>query len=206
MPLNIKLFIFHKSVNCFISNLFSTIVPGNTSVHLDIVFASKMTDIITSIISKKGEHFISSTEYACEQMPEYSLFSKFVLKPNNKATVDKFKAVCFSQIAGEFAYMLNFINLEGFKNDISQGKLFVSRSQVNKIRSNAAEVGEFIDELLFASNRNDPENIEMSEFMEEQDILVYDKIFFLILEPSKISQFEEIKNLLTIHQKLESKM
>ena len=63
--------------------------------------------------------------------------------------------------------MLNFINLEGFKNDISQGKLFVSRSQVNKIRSNAAEVGEFIDELLFASNRNDPENIEMSEFMEE---------------------------------------
>ena len=96
MPLNIKLFIFHKSVNCFISNLFSTIVPGNTSVHLDIVFASKMTDIITSIISKKGEHFISSTEYACEQMPEYSLFSKFVLKPNNKATVDKFKAVCFS--------------------------------------------------------------------------------------------------------------
>jgi len=91
--------------------------------------------------------------------------------------------------------MLNFISLEGFDNDVSKGNLFVSRSQVNRVRQDAEEVGELIDELLFATNRNDPENIEMSEFMEELDILVYDKMFFLILEPSKISQFEEVKNL-----------
>jgi len=91
--------------------------------------------------------------------------------------------------------MLNFVSLEGFDNDVSKGNLFVSRSQVNRVRQDAEEVGELIDELLFATNRNDPENIEMSEFMEELDILVYDKMFFLILEPSKISQFEEVKNL-----------
>ena len=68
--------------------------------------------------------------------------------------------------------MLNFISLEGFDNDVSKGNLFVSRSQVNRVRQDAEEVGELIDELLFATNRNDPENIEMSEFMEELDIFL----------------------------------
>ena len=99
--------------------------------------------------------------------------------------------------------MLNFISLEGFNKEESIGNLFVSRSNVNKVRHDAQEVGELIDELLFAQNRNDPENIEMSEYMEELDILIYDKMFFLILEPSKISEFEDIKSLLVIHEKLE---
>ena len=206
MPLNIKLFIFHKSVACFISRIFHSISPNNTSLKLNITFNCKMIDIIVSKISKEGEHFISPSEYSHEKMDDYSLFSKFVLKPKSRESVDRFKAVCFSQIAGEFAYMLNFISLEGFDNDVSKGNLFVSRSQVNRVRQDAEEVGELIDELLFATNRNDPENIEMSEFMEELDILVYDKMFFLILEPSKISQFEEVKNLQEIHAKLESKI
>lgn len=80
----------------------------------------------------------------------------------------------------------------------SIGKLFVSRSQVNTIRSDVTDVGELIDELLFAPNRNDVENIELSDFMEALDILKYDKMFFLILEPGKMGGFDETKKYLDI--------
>jgi len=113
-------------------------------------------------------------------MPEYSLFKKFVISPLNRETVEKFKACCFNLIAGEFAWSLNFISLEGFVNNNSVGNLFVSRSQVGKIRDDVSEAGELIDELLFAPKRNDAENIEMSELMESLDILVFNKVFFLI--------------------------
>lgn len=83
MPLNIKLFIFHKSVNSFISNVFSTLEPGQdpqNPLTCQLFLLDTMSDLIVKTISTQGEYFISTAEYSVERIPEYSLFKKFTIK------------------------------------------------------------------------------------------------------------------------------
>ena len=81
MPMNIKLFIFHKSVNSFITNTFSRLKNGQQNCQVSLVLLDKMADVIIKTISSKGENFIPSTEYSVEQMNDYSLFKKFTITP-----------------------------------------------------------------------------------------------------------------------------
>jgi hypothetical protein len=83
MPLNIKLFIFHKSVNSFISNVFSSLEPGQNPqnrVTCQLFLLDTMSDLIVKTISTPGEYFIPTNEYSVERIPEYSLFKKFTIK------------------------------------------------------------------------------------------------------------------------------
>lgn len=98
------------------------------------------------------------------------------------------------------------MSIEAWNCGVSIGSLFVSRTNVGKIRNDVTEIGELIDELLFAPKRQDPAFIELSALMEFLDILTYDKNFFLILDPTKGCNWEDSLNLLGINKVVEDKM
>jgi hypothetical protein len=114
----------------------------------------------------------------------------------------------FGLIAGEFAFRLNFVSLEVFTDNVSVGSLFVTRSSVNAVQENSEggyEVGELIDQMLFAGKRNEPMAIELGSLMQSSDILEWDKFFFLILEPGKVCSYSETSEFLKIHKNIENK-
>ena len=100
------------------------------------------------------------------------------------------------------------MSLEVFTNNASVGSLFVTRSSVNTVQENAEggyEVGELIDQMLFAGKRNEPMAIELGSLMQSLDILEWDKFFFLILEPGKVCTYSETTEFLKIHKNIENK-
>ena len=76
VPLNIKLFIFHKTVSAFISQMFGDCLWKSS---MNIVMLDQMADLLLNTVA--GEVDLPNLKNECQvnAMEEYSLFKRFTI-------------------------------------------------------------------------------------------------------------------------------
>lgn len=76
VPLNIKLFIFHKTVNAFISKMFDDCLWKSS---MNIVMLDQMADLLLNTVA--GELDLPALKDECQvnTIEEYSLFKRFTI-------------------------------------------------------------------------------------------------------------------------------
>lgn len=90
---------------------------------------------------------------------------------------------------------------------IEQGRsintLFINRSSATKITENVDKVSDLVDQMILRPKKQDPIYIELADLMQALDVLQFDKLFLLVLEPGKVSTYDETSDYIGIHKCIE---
>ena len=100
LPLNIKLFIFHKAVNTFVSRL-----RIEYDGQIQMILLGEVAESLMDMVNNETD-YNALIKDCCkvETLEEYSLFKKLTFRPIKNTDMASFLKYCFAMIAGENAY------------------------------------------------------------------------------------------------------
>ena len=199
LPLNIKLFIFHRAVHGFISRL-----NIDNDGQVQMVLLDEIAQNLMDLIKNEPDYGVAIVDRCrVEFIDEYSLFRKLTFRPMKNTDMTSFYKYLFSVIAGENAYKLQFMHIDLIENSRTTHTLFINRSSATKITESVDKVSDLVDQMILRPKKQDPAYIELADLMQTLDVLQYDKLFFLVVEPGKVSTYDETADFVGIHKCIE---
>ena len=202
-PLNIKLFIILKMILALFTRISASVRDGGSfdlQFMLQSKYAKVMTDYLESIPAIDKDN-----DYAIRVFKEGEDLMVINLRSTIPLMLEHCKKFFYDMLTQSTAPGFFFINIEvqyKFSSSRRDGEspsqsLTIMRSQVQSVNSSLSYKDCFQSVI-----GNCPEP-SVTKFTTQQAQLANSKLFFLVLEPGKVSSYEESLALLDIHLQLD---
>lgn len=196
-PLNIKLFVMHKAISVFLGNA-KPILEGSNQASLEIIVEETMADfIITHFKDESSTGLLNRTNYK-------GIYKLIRLDSKIPYLIDSLKKLFFNILSNNSAKMLDFVALEIIENNsvAENTKLVLMRSSIDRSLPPGKSMDEITNEFIYSSKFRDID--DLMSVLRDLAVENYTKQFFLILEPGKVSTYEDSYNFLEVHNSVEN--